>query len=155
MKPALPTLLAACAALALSAASCGTAPTATRVHEVREGALLNRSLRSMHSVYSANSGIVGFLREYDVSEAGGPAYRWSYVYDKGQNELGWIDQFGTAWLAMPRSPFEADAHQYSVRVKRLPSDEKSRNVMRMLGMDPALDSVTFPAASDADIMGAK
>lgn len=146
--------LAACA-LSLAAASCGTAPTAKRVHEVEVGALMKRSLASVHSVYSANRGIVGFVREYDVSEAGGPAYRWSYVYDKTQNELGWIDQFGTAWLASPRSPFEADAHERSVRVKRLPSDQKERNIMRMLGMDPALDTVTLPVASDADIMGAK
>jgi hypothetical protein len=153
MKALAPVL--ALAACALGLAGCRFANPEPRVRAVREGALMDRELRSYHVVYSEHRGPVGYLKVYDVREAGGPSYRWSYVYDKAFTELGWIDQFGHAY-AYHRYPEGAmPVPTEPLRVVELPTDSVQRNAMRMLGIDPATDNVSFPPASDADILAGK
>lgn len=143
-------VLALAAAVAPALAGCGTTPGE---RSSGDGALMDRQVRSFHVVYSEHTGKVGFMKVFDVVEGGGPPYQWKYVYDLQWNELGFIDQFGTAYQNKPYSPFEQSAQPRPIRVVRLPSDSAQRNAMRMLGIDPAYDDVTFPLATDADIRG--
>ena len=151
MKTASLVLAVCVAALAATAAGCKQMPSDAEVEANRDGAQMHRDVRSYHVVYSDHRGKVGYVKVFDVTEGGGPAYRWKYVYDLDWNELGFIDQFGTAYQNKPYSPFETDFQTKPIRVVRLPSDSAERNAMRMLGIDPALDDVTFPAASAADL----
>lgn len=142
------------AVLALGAASCRTSPSEERFRQWQRGALVQRELRGYHVVRSANRGNVGYLKVYDVTEAGGPAYPWKYVYDANWKELGFVDQFGGAYRYHYYSPAEQAQQNEVLRASRMPSDSLDRNVMRMLGIDPATDDVTFPEATRADIVGA-
>jgi hypothetical protein len=145
-------LVPAVLAAALAAASgCSSPAKGPGPEAVRDGSLVHKELRSYHIVQSTHSGKVGYMKVYDVTEGGGPSYRWRYVYDLDWNELGFIDQFGTAYRNKPYTPFEQDAQPRTIRVVRLPSDSPERNAMVMLGIDPALDDVSFPVASAADI----
>ncbi len=110
-----------------------------------------RTLKSYHVIQGQRLGKVGFMKVYDVQEAGGPVYTWKYVYDLSINELGWFDQTGRAFHAKPYTDFQRDTQPESVRVIDLPDDTVSRNVLRMLGITAASDEVSFPVASDADI----
>lgn len=153
MKALAPVL--ALAALGLAAAGCRQAMPAEGVRAVREGALMHRDLRSYHVVYSEHRGPVGYMKVYDVREAGGPSYRWSYVYDRNLNELGWVDQFGHAY-AYHRYPEGAmPVPTEPIRPVALPADSIQRNAMRMLGIDPATDNVSFPPATNEDILATK
>lgn len=142
------------AVLALGAVAlqgCRSGPLPGRADEVREGARLQKELRSYHVIRSPYQGKIGYLKVYDVREEGGPTYQWKYVYDLKHEERGWIDQFGTAYMEQPYAPGVADGQPYPVRVLHLPSDTTERNVLRMLGIDPATDDATFHVASNADI----
>lgn len=154
MKSIAPSLLVLCA-LAAAAGGCRSAMPESEVQAVRDGALMKRDLRSYHLVYSEHRGAVGYLKVFDVTEAGGATFTWKYVYDKDFNELGWIDQFGNARrfhvypdgaVPDPRTP---------IRVIAMPTDSIQRNTMRMLGIDPSTDDVSFPLAKDGDIGAAK
>lgn len=145
---------AALAATLLAAAGCRSTLTDERVHQIHSGALISRSLKSYHLVYSENDRKVGYLKVFDVQEGGGPTYPWRYVYDLDFNELGYIDQFGNAYRNVPYGTFQQEIHDKSFRVDRLPADTLEANVMRMLGINPAFDNVTFPVASSADLVGA-
>jgi hypothetical protein len=131
----------------------GVTPTERSRSEFREGRQFERQLKTYHVVYSPHRGKVGFMKVYDVRDAGGPPYEWKFVYDLDLNEVGRIDQFGHAVWERPYTPSEASYQRYSVRSVDLPVDTIERNVMRMLGIDPATDDVTFPLASNADIAG--
>lgn len=134
-------------------AGCGSIPTKAERAAVAEGSRFERELAAYHVVNSANTGRVGFVKLYDVAEHGGARYQWRYVCDLNHNEVGFIDQFGAAHQLKPYSPFESGFQKYSVRDITLPSDTVERNVMRMLGIDPAFDDVTFAVATTADIAG--
>lgn len=157
MKPTAQVLLVAAAALLLPAVAtgCGAMPSATQVKAVDDGALVRRTAKAWHVIQSAHSGPVGFLKVMDVSEAGGPVFEWRYIYGADWTELGWVNQKGQAfqWEKYPPGAMPNPREPY--RVKHLPMDSIQRNAMRMLGIDPALDDVTFPVASDADIRSAK
>ena len=115
------------------------------------GDRFQRTLRSYHVIQGQRLGKVGFMKVYDVQDAGGPVYTWKYVYDLSINEVGWFDQTGRAFHAKPYPDFQRDAQNEPVRVIDLPVDTVSRNVMRMLGNAASADEVSFPVASDADI----
>lgn len=139
------TILAVLAAALAVAPACRTSSTThTRWTDVEQGDLMRRSLRSYHLVNSAYQGQVGYLKIYDVTEAGGPVYQWKYVYDMDYTELGFIDQWGKAYRYHRFPEADASAQKKPMRVEHLPADSTERNVMRMLGIDPALDQVTFP-----------
>ena len=144
------------AALALAAsAGCSSKPAAEgETPGDLYGAGVRGEPRSYHVVYSAQRGKVGYAKVFDVAEGGGPVFQWKYVYDLDWKELGYIDQLGTAYQYKPYTPFERDYQPGTIRVVRLPSDSTERNAMRMLGMDPALDDVTFPEATAADLASA-
>ena len=139
--------------VAIAAASCRTSPTDERVAEVAKGALIHRQVKAYYVIVSAHKGRVGYIKDYDVTEGGGPAYDWKYVYDSSWKELGFIDQFGTAYQYHYYNPTEAAQQNLDLRLMRLPSDSLQSNVVRMLGADPATDDVTFPEATHADIAG--
>ncbi len=149
------TILAVLAAAALVAPACqSSSTTRTNWSDVKEGDLMRRSLRSYHVVNSAYQGQVGFLKVYDVTEAGGPVYQWKYVYDLDYNELGFIDQWGKAYRYHRLPQADAAAQKKPMRIEHLPSDSTEANVMRMLGLDPSVDEVTFPVvASDGRDQG--
>ena len=139
------TILAVLAAAVLAAPACQSSTTTrTNWGDLDETGLMSRSLRSYHAVNSAYQGKVGYLKVYDVTEAGGPAYRWKYVYDLSYNELGFIDQWGKAYRYHRLPEADASAQKKPMRVEHMPSDSTEANVMRMLGLDPAVDEVTFP-----------
>lgn len=139
------TILAVLAAAALAAPACqSSTETRTSWGDFDESDLMRRQLRSYHAVNSAYQGKVGYLKVYDVTEAGGPAYRWRYVYDLSYNELGFIDQWGNGYRYHRLPEADASAQQKPMRVEHLPSDSTEANVMRMLGLDPSVDEVTFP-----------
>ena len=144
------TILAVLAAAVLVAPACtSTSTTTTRWGNVEDGALMKRSLRSYHAVNSAYQGKVGYMKVFDVTEAGGPVYQWKYVYDLDYNELGFIDQFGNAYQYHQLPEVSQRAQQETMKVTEMPADSTERNTMRMLGIDPATDDVTFPLlASD-------
>jgi hypothetical protein len=137
----------------LVAASCRTSPTEERRRQVGRGALITRELRDYRTIVSAHQGRVGYLKSYDIAEAGGPAYPWQYVYDADWTELGMVDQFGNAYVYHRYSPSEQAQQNLELRAMRLPADSLQNNVMRMLGIDPAADALTFPVATKTDITG--
>ena len=138
---------------AVFAASCRSSPSEQRLRELEQGANIKKTLVGYHTIVSAHKGKVGYLKVYDVTEGGGPAYPWKYVYDADWRELGYITQFGTATMYHRYSPSEQAFQKRELRGSVLPSDSPERNVMRMLEIDPSTDDVTFPAASQADITG--
>lgn len=148
-----PTVALALAALALAAVSCRTSPTDARREEWEKGALVQRKVKAYHVIVSAHKGKVGYVKVYDVTEGGGVPYEWKYVYDADWKELGFVDQFGGATKYHYYSPSEQAQQNLDLRATRLPSDSLQRNVMRMLGIDPATDDVTFPEAKREDIAG--
>ena len=138
---------------ALAAASCRSSPSEERRAEWDHGAGIHGTLTGYYTIVSANQGKVGFLKTYDVTEFGGAPYPWKYVYDVDHKELGFVDQFGGATMYHFYPPSEAAQQNLVLRATKLPSDSLQRNVMRMLGIDPATDDLTFPVASKADITG--
>jgi len=146
-------VLALCCLVALPLAACRSALSERRVEEIERGDLMSRRLLSYHVAHSAQAGNVGYVKVFAVREAGGHEYPWKYVYDQEWNELGFVDQFGNAFVYQARTEFERDIHGSGLRVRRLPSDSSERNVARILGLDPALHDMTFPEASRADILG--
>jgi hypothetical protein len=150
LRRLLPLVLLGCALLP---AACRTQLSEGRREQVQRGAHMHRTLRSYHVVYSEHRGRVGFVKVFDVAEAGGHAYPWSYVYDLDFNELGWVDQFGGAYQYVPYTRFEREIHGAGPRVVQMPADSLENNVMRLLGIDPALDNVSFPRATQADVAG--
>ncbi len=139
-------LVAAAAAILVVGTACRTTVTPKRLKQVNDGKLMERELASYHLVYSEYQGKVGYMKVYNVRQAGGPAYRWKYVLDLDLNELGFIDQYGSAHRYYHYTGAEAKAHRDTMRVESMPADSTERNVMRMLGIDPALDNVSFPIA---------
>jgi hypothetical protein len=148
-----PTVALSLAFLALAAASCRTSPTDARREEWERGALVQRKVKQYHTIVSAHTGKVGYVKVYDVVEGGGVPYEWKYVYDANWKELGFVDQFGGATKYHYYSPSEQAQQNLDLRATRLPSDSLQRNVMRMLDIDPSTDDVTFPVATTADITG--
>ena len=149
-------LVLAAASLAVAALpGCKSGPTEEDRLAGYDGEHMHREVRSYHVVYSEHRGRVGYMKVYDVVEGGGPAYQWKYVYDLDWKELGFIDQFGTAYLNQPYTSFTQDAQPRTIRFVRLPADSAQRNAMRMLGIDPALDDVSFPVATDGDVAPAQ
>jgi len=142
-------LLAASAALP----ACRIQLTESRRSAIEHGERMSRTLRSYHAVTAAHAGHVGFLKVYDVAEQEGPTFTWKYVYDLDFNEVGFVDQNGTAYRYHRYAGVEQEAHRRETRLETLPEDSVQRNVMRMLGIDPATDDVTFPTATSADIAG--
>ena len=149
-----PTLRLSLFAVALAAAGCRASPTPERFAEWHRGALIRKEVRSYEVIDSAHRGRVGFLKTYDVTEGGGPSYPWRYVYDNDWNELGFIDQFGSAYAYHVYTPSEQAQQNETLRAMRLPSDSIEDNVLRMLGIDTATDSATFHPATRDDIAGA-
>ena len=143
--------LLALAALALVLPGCRTTITKERLKQIEDGATMRRELKSYHAINAAHAGHVGYVKVYEVSEPQGPAFRWKYVYDMDFEEVGFVDQRGMAYKRNPYSRLERQIHKKDSRLEVLPSDSLENNVMRMLGMDPALDSVTFRTATAADI----
>jgi hypothetical protein len=145
------TILAVLAAAVLIAPACtSTTTTRTRWGNVEDGALMQRTLRSYHAVNSAFQGKVGYVKVFDVTEAGGPVYQWKYVYDLDYTELGFIDQFGKAYRYHVLPELDQEAQQETMKVTELPSDSAECNTMGMLGTGPGADEVTFPQlASDS------
>lgn len=140
-------------AAALCAGACRSSPSEARLKEWEKGALVKKDVTGYHVIVSAHRGKVGYLKSYDVREGGGAPYEWKYVYDGDWKELGFIDQFGGAYLYHYYSPAEQAAQNQVLRMTKLPSDSIQRNVMLMLGIDPVTDDVTFPVATRADIIG--
>lgn len=137
--------------LAAPLAGCVSEPGSTEMAAIEKGALMQRTLKSYHVIQSAHTGPVGYLKVFDVTEGTGPSFTWKYIYDKDFQELGWVDQFGRAhrWLHYPAGAMPNPRESF--RVQELPADSIERNAMRMLGIDPALDEVTFPVAGPGDI----
>lgn len=146
------TCLALCI-LALSATACRTSLSDKRRAAIEGGALIKRDVKSYHVIQAAHRGRVGFVKVFDVTEAGGPPYPWKYVYDNDWRELGFVDQFGSAYKYHYYSPSEQVQQNETLRVTRLPSDSLERNVLRILDIDPSTDELTFPAATRSDITG--
>lgn len=146
------TCLALCI-LALSAPACRTSLSDKRRAAIEGGALIKREVKSYHVIQAAHRGRVGYVKLFDVTEAGGPPYPWKYVYDNDWRELGFVDQFGSAYKYHYYSPSEQVQQNETLRVTRLPSDSLERNVLRMLDIDPSTDELTFPAAARSDITG--
>ena len=138
-------------AAALAPAACQSKASYERMNQIHTGSLMKEELRSYHTIQSEYDGMVGYMKVYDVSEAGGPAYPWRKIYDLEWNELGFIDQFGTAYRYHEYAKFQQEIHDTTVRVDRMPADSTENNVMRMLGLDVSRDNVTFPIATSADI----
>ena len=144
-------LYLALAAVALAPAACHQSSTHHRDRQVMDGSLVKKTLRSYHTIQSQYDGKVGYLKVYDVSEAGGPTYPWRSVYDLDYTELGFIDQFGMAYRYHHYPEIGQEAHDTTVRVDRMPADSTENNVMRMLGLDVSRDDVSFPVASQVDL----
>ena len=147
------TFTLALAVLALAAASCRTSPSQQRREEIEQGALIRREVKEYHVIQAAHRGKIGYLKVYDVVEGGGVPYEWKYVYDANWKELGFVDQFGGATMYHYYSPSEAAQQNRDLRAMRLPSDSLQSNVLRMMGIDPSTDDLTFPVATHADISG--
>jgi hypothetical protein len=141
------------AAAALAAGACRSSPSEGRVREIDNGALIHRTTTGYHLVVSAHRGRIGYLKDELVSEGGGPAYPWKYVYDNDWKELGFVNQFGVACKLLEYAPAEQASQNEWGRGVVLPSDGIQVNVLRMFDIDPSTDDVTFPAASHADIAG--
>jgi hypothetical protein len=141
-------------ASALCAASCRATPTESQRAAWERGSGIRRELKDYLVIDSVHTGKVGYLKVYDVVEFGGPPYRWTYVYDRNWRELGFINQFGGATMYHYFSPSEEAVQNRTLRATQLPSDSIERNVMRMLGIDPATDDVVFRTAERIDVAGA-
>jgi hypothetical protein len=148
-----PTSTLAVIGLAIAAASCRTSPSDERREEWMNGALVHYTLKEDHVIVSAHKGPIGYIKIYDVTEGGGPAYEWKYVYDSNWNELGFVDQFGTATKYHYYSPSEQAQQNRVLRAMKLPSDSLQANVLRMMDIDPSSDELTFPVARREDITG--
>ena len=146
-------LLLTLAGLALAPAACRTTRSKTRLKELEQGALVVKNLKSYHVVRAAHEGKVGYLKVFAVREGGGVPVDWKYLYDTDFKELGFIDQFGTAYRYHYYSETEQSTHKRPFRLDRMPADGLDENVMRLLGLDPAVESVTYPNATQADIVG--
>jgi hypothetical protein len=148
-----PMLVAAPIVLALAAASCRTGPSDERRDEWEKGGLIHRTLVGYHTIMSAHSGKVGYVKVYDVTEGGGNPYPWKYVYDVNWKELGFVTQFGSAMRYHEYPPSEQAAQKLELRGDWMPSDSLENNVMRMLGIDITTDRLTFPPSTHEDIAG--
>jgi hypothetical protein len=146
-----PTSAFALIGLALLAASCRSGPTDERRQQWERGAGIRQKVTGYYTIVSAHTGKVGFVKTYDVSDFGGSPYEWKYVYDRNWKELGFIDQFGKAYVYDYYSPSEQAFRNEVLRLSVLPSDSIERNVMRMLGIDTATDQVTLPKSEPSDI----
>ena len=139
--------------LALTASACRTSKSRSRLEAIEQGALIQREAKAYHVIQAAHRGRVGYVKVYDVTEAGGPPYEWKYVYDNDWHELGFVDQFGNATKYHYYSPSEQAQQNQTLRATTLPSDSLERNVLRMLDIDPSTDELTFPVATHSDILG--
>jgi hypothetical protein len=148
-----PTSTLALIGLALAAASCRTSPSDARREEWANGALIHRQVKEYRVVLAAHRGPIGYLKTFDVTEGGGPAYEWNYVYDSNWKELGFVDQFGAATKYHYYPPSEQAQQNLDLRATKLPSDSLSANVLRMMDIDPSTDELTFPVAKTSDIKG--
>lgn len=147
-------LLVACALL--GAAACRTSLSDERRTAIaKDGAIVKKEIRDYRVIVSGHRGKVGYMKIYDVTEGGGVAYPWKYVYDLDWNELGFLDQFGGAYKYHYYSPSEQAQQNRVLRAMRLPSDSPEANVLRILDIDPSTDDATFPVATRADITGDK
>lgn len=153
MKPLVHALVLA--AVVCGAAACRSAMSENAARDVANGSLMHRELKSYHLVYSEHRGPVGYLKVFEVGEAGGPRYTWKFVYDADFRELGWIDQLGTAYQYKEYPPGAMPDPRDPLTVLHLPADSIQRNTMRMLGIDPSLDNVSFPLAKEGDVGTAK
>ena len=140
-----------CVALALAATACRSRQTHERLTQVNQGALMKMDLVSYHTVQSEFDGKVGYVKVFNVREAGGPAFPWKFVYGLEFTELGYIDQYGTAYVHHRYPEFQEQIHNKDSRLDRMPADSTENNVMRMLGLDVTRDNVTFPKATTADV----
>src|SRR5678809_175640 len=143
----------ALAVLALAAPACRTSPSERRLEEINKGALVHYEPVGYHVIQAAHRGRVGFVKVYNVTEAGGPPYEWKYAYDNDWREMGFVDQFGNAYKYHFYSPSEQVRQNETLRLTRLPSDSLERNELRILDIDPSTDELTFPEASRSDITG--
>jgi hypothetical protein len=141
--------------LALAAASCRSGPTDARRAEWGKGALIHGELVDYRTISSAHKGVVGYIKVYNVTEAKGNPYPWKYVYDADWKELGFIDQFGKAYVRHEYSPSEQAQQNRVARWDVMAADSLENNVMRMLGIDVTTDRLTFPATTHEDIAGDK
>jgi hypothetical protein len=139
--------------LALAAASCRSGPSDARRQEWNSGAGIHGTLTGYHTIMSAHKGKVGFLKLYDVTEFGGAPYPWKYVQDVDHKELGFINQFGTAYIRHEYAPSEQAQQNRDARYDVLPADSLENNVMRMLGIDVTTDRLTFPESTHEDVAG--
>jgi hypothetical protein len=139
--------------LALAAASCRSGPSDARRQEWDSGAGIHGKLTGYQTILSAHQGKVGFLKTYEVTEFGGPSYPWRYVQNVDHKELGFINQFGTAYIRHEYSPAEQAQQNRDARYDVLPADSIENNVMRMLGIDLTMDRLTFPDATHEDVAG--
>ena len=140
-------------AAALAPVACRTSMTQSRRDQVRMGALIKRTVNQYHVIYSENDRGVGFIKVFDIQEGGGPTYQWKYVYDNDWTELGFVDQFGTAYRYEYYGQLQQEIHDKTFRTDRMGPDSIENNVMRMLGINPAFDNVSFPVATSQDIAG--
>lgn len=143
----------AVAVLALAAPACRTSLSDARREEIARGALIKRTPKEWYVIVAGHRGRVGYMKLEDVTEGGGPTYPLRYVYDNDWHELGLVNQFGTAWKWHYYSPSEQAQQNETLRAVPLPSDSLQANVMRILGIDPSTDDLTFPVANRADITG--
>lgn len=148
MKPLVPMLVVAAA---LVAGGCRSSKPDSEVNAVEHGALMKRKLVSYHVAHSDRSGAVGYMKVFDVTEAGGPTYRWSFILDKDFVEKGWVDQYGTAFRYAPYPPGAQPNPRETFRFSQMEPDSLARNAARMLGLDPASDNLTFPVAREGDV----
>jgi hypothetical protein len=148
MRTLVPVLVVAAA---LVVGGCRSSPSEPYVRAVDQGALMKRALRSYHVAYSDRSGAVGYMKVYDVSEAGGPTYQWSFVYDRDFEEKGWVDQNGTAYRYDRYPPGAQPNPREPFRFSKMPADSLANNAARMLGLDPAAEHLTFPVAKEGDV----
>lgn len=133
------------------AAGCANSTNSRAAQQAMDGTDLKWTLKSYHVIESVHNGPVGYLKVFDVQQAGGPIYTWKYVYDRDFNELGWVNQLGQAFRREKYPPGAMPDPKEPYRTHTMPADSIERNAMRMLGIDPAIDDVTFPVAKDGDI----
>jgi hypothetical protein len=134
------------------AAGCASAASPERANKAAaDGMFFHRTLKSYHVVQSAHRGPVGFLKVYEVQEAGGAVSAWKAIEDPEHKELGIVNSFGKAWQWEEYPPGAMPNPREPYRLREMPVDSIERNAMRMLGIDPATDEVTFPVAQAGDI----
>ena len=138
-------------ALFLIPAACGTARDSV-ADAPTSGAAMQRTLVEYNLVYNDTVGKVGYMKAYLVSHAGEPAKVFRYIYDLDFNEVGFFDGRGNAWAYDRYPPHEAEIHGVPLRNREMQGDTVGRNALRMLGMNPNIGGVSFPAAAEADIL---